>query len=249
MQNVYRWYMMGVGALLLVGLMALAGAGTTTAQLVNPIPTPPGAGFPTIQITRPLRLLPPDFNIAPEPVFPAPQYATGDIFAIVAVQRANVRNAPSVEEGESVVVNVIKIGERYPVVGYTQEQDWWLLEINGEQAWVSYDGILVTNAEAAANLDGPRFPTDEQIANVNAQVAFANATVSVTANLNIRQGPSTGFPILRTIPAEDRVFLQGRNRFATWFLVNYRGTLGWVSSQYVALPQGTLLDSIPQVGG
>lgn len=177
-------------------------------------------------------------------VFPPPQWATDDIFAIVAVASgANVRTAPSVETG--LIIGVIEIGERFRVRGYVDEQDWWLLEVNGQLGWVSYDGILVTNAEDTAALDGPLSLTPAQQASLDAQVTLARNQVASTVNLNIRQGPSTRNARIGLLPFGARANIMGRTPFGTWLLIEYNGTIGWVSTQFVVLPFGLPLDAIP----
>lgn len=176
-------------------------------------------------------------------VFPPPQWATEEIFAIVAVPRANVRTAPSVETG--LITRVITIGQRYAVRGFVDEQDWWLLEIGGELGWVSFDGILVTNNDRTSALDGPLSLTAAQEASIDAQIQLAQTQVAATANVNIRQGPSIRTARIGLLPFNDRANIVGRNAFGTWLLIDYRGVLGWVSAPLVVLPFGLPLDAIP----
>jgi uncharacterized protein YraI len=105
--------------------------------------------------------------------------------------------------------------------------------------------VLTANAEDLERIG--ENPSPEFIASVNQQVAFAQATVGVRGALNIRRGPSTSYAIIGRVPPDGRVFVQGRDTYGLWILVNYNGTLGWVSSAYLAFPQGYLLDSIPVV--
>jgi len=53
-------------------------------------------------------------------VFPPPQFATEEIIVSVAVTRLNVRSAPEIEEGN--IANIVRLGERYPVIGFVEDQ-------------------------------------------------------------------------------------------------------------------------------
>lgn len=171
-----------------------------------------------------------------------PHYATDQVIAVVAYPRVNLRTAPNTS---SIVVDIARLGERYPIVGTDETGEWFLVEASGGVVWIHYGSVLTANAEDLERIG--ENPSPEFINSVNQQVAFAQATVGVRGALNIRRGPSTSYAIIGRVPADGRVFIQGRDTYGLWILVNYSGTVGWVSSSYLAFPQGYLLDSIPVV--
>ncbi len=54
-----------------------------------------------------------------------------------------------------------------------------------------------------------------------------------TANVNMRSGPSTGYPAVQVVPAGSRVEIFGCMQSANWCDVAYRGYRGWVSGSYL----------------
>lgn len=61
----------------------------------------------------------------------------------------------------------------------------------------------------------------------------AAVSTQATGNLNLRGGPGTSFPILGKIPPG--ATLTVINSYDDWYVVEYMGTLGYVSSAYIAL--------------
>ncbi|MDQ2081089.1 SH3 domain-containing protein [Xanthobacteraceae bacterium Astr-EGSB] len=57
-----------------------------------------------------------------------------------------------------------------------------------------------------------------------------------TADLNVRAGPDTGFPIVTTIPDGSGVDLHGCVRGYEWCDVSWRGRRGWVYAEYLVYP-------------
>lgn len=54
-----------------------------------------------------------------------------------------------------------------------------------------------------------------------------------TANVNLRAGPSTGYPAVTVIPAGTGVDIYGCMSGANWCDVGYAGIRGWVSGSYL----------------
>lgn len=55
----------------------------------------------------------------------------------------------------------------------------------------------------------------------------------VTTNLNLRAGPSTGFPVVDTIPDGARVNIHGCLSDYAWCDVSWSGARGWADSNYL----------------
>lgn len=64
------------------------------------------------------------------------------------------------------------------------------------------------------------------------------ASALVTTDLNIRTGPSTGYPAIGVLPNGAVVDVVGCTRGYSWCRVNYRGYDGWASSRYLAQQSG-----------
>lgn len=72
--------------------------------------------------------------------------------------------------------------------------------------------------------------------------AAAYTAVTVT-DLNMREGPGTGYRIITTLPANAPVEVYG---CAGWCEVEFGGAVGYVSGNYIARPTGSI-DSGPTV--
>lgn len=77
---------------------------------------------------------------------------------------------------------------------------------------------------------------------------YINSTVGFLGNVNIRQAPTTQSRILGRTAFDQRAVPIGRNVFATWYLVDYNGLVGWVSAEFVAVPPSINVVALPVVG-
>ena len=68
------------------------------------------------------------------------------------------------------------------------------------------------------------------VAGTLASVALAAPAVT-TANVNLRQGPSTDYQIIVTVPASAAVDVEGCA--SGWCKVDYAGSAGWISEDYL----------------
>lgn len=174
------------------------------------------------------------------PSFPAPQYATEETFALIAVPRANVRSAPSTETGRPFAIALL--GDRYRILDVTEDRDWYQIAFGGSRGWISADVILVANPDTVQPIDEPDLEFQRYI---DAQVAYFQNTIGVRAALSIRSGPAATFGRRGVIPAGGRLTMLGRNAYGTWFYVDYNGIQGWVSGYFLTFPPGFTFDQIP----
>lgn len=220
----------------------------------------------TILISLILLLIIPSIYAQPDEdgVYLPPQYASDATFALVSVNRANLRTAPSMTEG--VVVDIATWGERYAIVGifYTgdmtvidpdteefvfddpnEREVWYLLETGIGQVWIFGGLVLISNPDPLDDLIDNRTLTAEQQASIDAQLAFASRTLGVRDNTRLRSAPSTGSAQVGIVPFDGRVTVIGRNEYSTWFYVDYNGNTGWVSFSLLATPRDYNAQSVP----
>jgi uncharacterized protein YraI len=57
------------------------------------------------------------------------------------------------------------------------------------------------------------------------------ATAVTTSNVNLREGPSTGYPVIMTLPGNTAVEIEGCAQ--GWCKVDYSGTDGWMSEDFL----------------
>lgn len=60
------------------------------------------------------------------------------------------------------------------------------------------------------------------------------ASAIATANVNLRAGPSTAYPVVNVIGSGDNVTVLGCLSNRSWCDVSYAGQRGWMSSSYLA---------------
>jgi uncharacterized protein YraI len=90
-----------------------------------------------------------------------------------------------------------------------------------------------------------------------ATTAASAATPAVaTANVNLRAGPSTHFPVVRVVPAGASLVTFGCVNGYTWCDVAFAGNRGWLAARYVRLaapgvivsPAAAVAVGIPLIG-
>lgn len=177
----------------------------------------------------------------PEPIFPAPQYATELTFASVTVPRLNVRTAPDLD---APVVDILRLGERAPIAGQTRDGEWLLLTLSGGQGWVFADLVIVINPEGVPDPDDLTL-TAEQEARIDQQIAVASNTIGVRTSLRVRDLPSPEGRVVDVIQFGDRAVPIARDEFGIWVKVDYNGTIGWVNVFYIVPPPGFNLQALP----
>jgi uncharacterized protein YraI len=153
----------------------------------------------------------------------------------VRASRLNVRAEPNANTGA--IIGRISRGERYPIVGRTQDSRWWQININGTYGWVfgsltdtsNTGSVPVTNAS-----DG--------------SVQATGITATAETVLNIRSLPSSRAALYGTFPLGATAELVGRNSDGSWLQIRYNNTVGWVSRLFVTLSLGADLSRVPVTG-
>lgn len=140
--------------------------------------------------------------------------------ATVIASKLNVRSEPSVF---GVILQSLARGETYPVVGQNASGTWIQLNINGSLGWV--------NATYTDEFNYVNVPiVDETVVDV---IDSSLATLSTTANVNMRRGPRLEYGIIRIVPENTVVNIEARTIDSDWWQISYRGTLGWVTDAFV----------------
>lgn len=68
------------------------------------------------------------------------------------------------------------------------------------------------------------------------EAAAATVIGYTTTALKLRAGPGTGYPVVATMPARDRVTVYGCLSGWSWCDVGWRGHRGWASGRYIEAP-------------
>lgn len=178
---------------------------------------------------------------------PAPQVLIEDALVQVSARRANVRNFPDIEQSR--VVDIALRGEVYDIDAVFErrigEDDfgnpvldtWYLIRINGGQAWISDLVVLVVNEDLIPIVNGRLNPR----AAAETGLDFPNPPTNTTFALSVRSGPASFFARIDTVPSNTILAPLGRNALATWVFVRYVGGEGWVSSDFLEITSSELV--------
>jgi uncharacterized protein YraI len=73
-------------------------------------------------------------------------------------------------------------------------------------------------------------------------------TVTATADVNLRAGPGTGFPVVTTIPSTRNVTVYGCDQQRNWCDVEFRGNRGWVFADFLEVEHQQRRGAIAEIG-
>ncbi|MEJ2746923.1 MAG: SH3 domain-containing protein [Anaerolineae bacterium] len=76
-------------------------------------------------------------------------------------------------------------------------------------------------------------------------ISNADYTATTRGNLNVRTGPGTQYDRINTIPAQMAVSLLGHNEAITWWYVQWGEMTGWVSGNWLQLPDPVPAAALP----
>jgi len=155
--------------------------------------------------------------------------AEGELIAVVNTPRLNVRSGPSA--GYSVVATVSQ-GDVLTLLARDTAGSYAKARLaNGIVGWVSTFYIVASGPISS-------LPVEETVE----PWAFVR-----TGALNLREGPSTSYGILKVLAQGTPLGLLGRNRDASWLQVRVDGMTGWVGSSgvYASVP----LSLLPNTAG
>ncbi len=155
--------------------------------------------------------------------------------ATVTAFRLNVRNQPALT---AAIVTKIDQRQTYPIVGRNADSSWYQINVNGTTGWVF--GRFV-NVSGASNVP----VTSGGSSNVPSQVSPTGYTVTPSLGVNIRSGAGLSNPILGVLRTGQTAQVVGRNASSTWWLIEYNGLRGWVSSIFAPISGAYDLSRIP----
>ena len=172
--------------------------------------------------------------------------AQTSVTAVVINEFANVRTVPAI--GADVIATVPG-GWLFDVVtGRSPDNEWIRVDFNGTEGWVNLTPLAVLSGDLNTlpvadprsipygGFDTPRAGLTNASSDIQAQL---------TNGLRVRAGPSTGYPVFANAPINSVVPLLGRNGSSTWVQINFEGTLGWISTQYIEILNGASLAQLP----
>jgi uncharacterized protein YraI len=133
------------------------------------------------------------------------------------------------------VVGRVRRGETYQVLGRDEDARWFLIQMSQGQGWVWGYYLRVNGNEFSAPVASP-FTAQGNPA------AMSGVVVQSQAGLRLRAAPTTNSEQIGRIPWGEIMPVIGRN--GGWYQVVFRGTTGWIDSQFVKLVEGDI-NTIP----
>ena len=119
----------------------------------------------------------------------------------------------------------LSYGERVLLVGRNTATSWLEIQLwNGKHGWVfaQYINAPYFNFGNLPVTDGGNPGPINPSGTVNSYI------------LNVRSGPSLGYPVIHELRRGEMVILAGRNQAGTWLRIQVPGGgLGWVSANYI----------------
>lgn len=179
-------------------------------------------------------------NGAGVPVYPTPPLpdplqpvtpAEGDPQA-TSLETAYVRQGP----GETYpVYGTVPAGVTGRVIGRSQDNSYWVVRVNPEIVtvgfgWISASSTSTANIENIPVVQAPPAPQPVQTTcTIDQSTAYAVANTSV----NLREGPSTAYPVVGGAQPGQCGQIVGRNNDSSWWAISTTQGVVWVSAPYV----------------
>jgi uncharacterized protein YraI len=185
------------------------------------------------------------------PPLAPPATTAPDTAAIIAgAANVNVRSGPSTDFA---MIRTIPQSTQFTVVGQDATSTWLYVRFaDGVEGWIAR--YLTSFAAVAPTLQTP-VVSQPPLAPPPTVPADADSVVGVL-NIDVRAGPSTAHPVIRTVPGGTEVVVLGQDASGTWLFVQLAdGSQGWLSrsltsfegiAPVVAIPP-TIPPTIPSV--
>ncbi len=157
----------------------------------------------------------------------------------------NVRVAPALGAD---VLGFVSAGWTAPANGRSPDNEWVRIDFNGQEGWI---GLAVINVFGDLNVLPVADPRTIPYGGFESpRSGSTTATSPITgrlglSGLRLRAGPGTAYPVLANPPRYTVFPLTGRTANNAWLQVNYNGTLGWVTSEWVQIQGGASIISLP----
>jgi uncharacterized protein YgiM (DUF1202 family) len=135
------------------------------------------------------------------------------------------------------VVGRVLRGQTYQVLGRDADARWFLIQLSAGQGWVWGYYLNVNGNEYNAPLTSP-FVTQGNPA------AETGVVVQSQAGLRLRAAPTTDSEQIGRIPWGEIMPVIARTGNGLWYQVVFRGTVGWIASEFVKVVEGDI-NSVP----
>lgn len=166
-------------------------------------------------------------TITPLPYIP-PGSLTG---TVIRASVLNIRDAPST--GGNRIGRILR-GQTYRIIGRDSDARWFLLQLSGYQGW-AYGYYLAYNFNefTAPVVSG------NSILGLAGQADFG-VRAQTRATMRLRGAPTVMSEQIGRVSWGAFVPIVGRTADGTWYQIVWRGTVGWVFSEFVRVLEGDI---------
>ncbi len=168
-----------------------------------------------------------------------------EVMILVNRDGVNVRILPAIG---AEVIGFVNAGWTAQANGRSPDNDWVRIDFNGQEGWI---GVAVLNFFGDINIlpvADPRTIPYGGWESPRAGLSSAGSPISgrlADSGVRVRAGPSTAYPVFANAPRYTVFPLTGRTANSAWLQVNFEGTLGWVSTQFVTILNGATIAALP----
>ncbi len=148
------------------------------------------------------------------------------------VIRANVLFARQQPYFSAPVIERVRRGETYQIIGRDPNAQWFLLQLYNGQGWVWGYYLFVDGNEFSAPVANP-------FSNFGEPANTAGLVVQSTATLNMRAQPNVTAERVGRVTWGDTLAVIGRSRVGPWYQVAYKGTVGWIYAPFTDVVEGS----------
>lgn len=146
---------------------------------------------------------------------------------VTARSGLNLRKSASTSSG---IITTIAYNSQVNIK--SKSGNWYYVEYRGSVGYVSSDYIQMGSSGSSNSQ------------NSSTQIN-GYGKITARSGLNLRRSASTSSGIITTIPYNSQVTIKSKN--GSWYYIDYKGSLGYVSSDYVERTQGNNSTSNNQV--
>lgn len=178
-----------------------------------------------------------------------PTLAQAQVRIVVNRDFINVRLYP--ELGATVVGTAVA-GNTFVANGRSADNEWLRIDFLGSEAWVGSVVVSVLDGDInALPIRDPRTIPFGGLESPRAGITDVGSSIKgrlPTSGVRVRTGPSTAYRIIANAPRFTVFDLLGRTADNQWVQVNFDGTLGWVTAQFIEIQDNRNILELPVNG-
>ncbi len=168
-----------------------------------------------------------------------------DVTILVNRDGVNVRISPALGAD---VAGFVNAGWTAKATGRSPDNQWIRIDFNGSEAWIGTAVLNFFGDPAALPVADPRSIPYGGFESPRSGPSSASSPISgrlALSGVRLRAGPSTAYPVLANPPRYSVFPLLGRTANNAWLQINFNGTLGWVTTEWVEIQNNASLLDLP----